>query len=89
MNFKEAYKKAVEEGGTDELRKIACEDPYFAYLYARYIDKCSRDDTRKGACKNSERAYLYAKNIDKKYYKDTFEAVKCTVFEEKYKEELF
>jgi len=69
-----AYIYAEKYGSLEETREIVCEDPEFAYEYAKNIDKCPREDTRKAACKNFKYAYLYARDIDKKPRDDTRDA---------------
>ena len=85
MTPKEAYEFAEKYDSSDEIRKIACQDPYYAYVYARNIDKESRDDTREAACKDLKYACLYAKNVDKGFHQETWNAIKNTKYEKEYK----
>jgi len=48
-----AYFYALMNGPCDVSRQIACEEPQYAYLYARFVDKHPREDTRTAACKDS------------------------------------
>jgi hypothetical protein len=49
---------------SDEMRAIACMDPGYAYLYARYIQRAPCDATRAAACMDPGCAYLYAHHVD-------------------------
>ncbi len=60
MNPKKAYEYAKINGPEKNTRNIACQDPFFAYLYAKNVDKKPRKDTRNAACKNLKYAYYYA-----------------------------
>ncbi len=80
----EAYKYAVDYYPSEEIKKIACEDPGYAYLYAMDVDQGSGDYTRKAACRNSYCAYYYALYIDKGFHEDTLAAVRNTEWEEEY-----
>ncbi len=71
MNLEEAYKYAIKNGPEEKTRKIACQNPHFAYLYALYIDKQSREDTRIAACETPGYAYCYAYDIDTQPKEDT------------------
>jgi hypothetical protein len=48
------------------IRTAACNDPLFAYMYAREVDKKPTDETRTAACQDSRYTYCYARDIDKK-----------------------
>ena len=85
MNPEEAYIHAKENGPSEETRKIACEDPGYAYLYARNVDQCPSDDTREAVCRHPKMAYWYAQDIDKGFHEDTWIAIENTEWEEEYK----
>lgn len=71
----EAYIFARKNGPSDETRKISCESPEWAYLYAKYVDKCFRNDTRSVTLKNPKLSYLYALWVDESPREDTRKAV--------------
>jgi len=71
MTPKEAYDYALKNGGSDKLRNICCQDPFWACWYAEDIDKVPREDTRTVACKDHWHAYMYAQKIDKGYHRET------------------
>ncbi|WP_322507782.1 hypothetical protein [Anaerolinea sp.] len=54
MNPREAFEKALVEGPSDFTREIACQDPRWAYKYARDVDQAPRDDTRAAAWNNNK-----------------------------------
>ena len=58
MTPQEAYEHAKFYGSSDKIKKIACQDPQYAFLYAKNIDKCPREDTREAVCENSKYAYF-------------------------------
>ena len=45
MTPEEAYNYALKYGPSDETRRIACEDPKYAYYYATEVDKELKDET--------------------------------------------
>jgi hypothetical protein len=49
---------------SDQMRDLACMDPGYAYLYARYIQRAPCDHTRDAACMVPGYAYLYAHHVD-------------------------
>jgi hypothetical protein len=71
MTPREAYNEALTEGPSDGTRETACQDPYYAYDYARYVDRVPRDDTRAAACRDPEYAYWYARDVDQGPRDDT------------------
>jgi len=73
MASKEAYRYALKNGGSDKLREICCQKPWYAYYYALKLDKKPREDTRKAACNYLTWAYYYyyASDIDKGYHEET------------------
>lgn len=76
MTPEKAFWHAIKHGPSEKTRTIACENPYFAYQYAKEVDKCPHEDTRKGAYKSIYYAFEYAKNIDKCFRKDAWEIIK-------------
>ena len=44
-----AFLYAKENGPDDETRKVACQEPIYALLYAREVDGCVREDTFEAA----------------------------------------
>ena len=85
MSPKEAYEYAKKYGPSNETREIACEDPEFAYEYAKNVDKCPKEDTRKAACVDPESAYFYARSIDKCFHQKTWNAIRKTEYAEEYR----
>ena len=83
-DFAYLYALEVDKCSRNDTRKASCKDSFFAYNYTKKIEG-PHEDTRKAACKESETAYLYAEDVDKGFHEDTWEAVKNTEFEEKYK----
>lgn len=45
MTPQEAYEHAKFYGSSDKIKKIACQDPQYAFLYAKNIDKGPSDQT--------------------------------------------
>ncbi len=86
MSPEEAYKYALENGPDKKTREIACQDPYYAYLYASDIDKYPRKETRQAACRDPYCAYKYALEVDKGDHEDTYKAVIGTKYEAEYVE---
>jgi hypothetical protein len=58
----------------DEMREVACRDPYTAYHYAVNVDKCPSDETRTAACKSPEAAFYYARDVDQGPHDETRES---------------
>ena len=85
MTPDEAYYYALDNGPSEETRKIACKNSEYAYKYAKFVDKEPKEDTRNAACKNPEWAFIYAYYIDKCFREDTWDAAQNTEYEEKYK----
>ena len=58
------------------LQAKACEDPYWAFLFAKYIPGADIKYCQEHACRNPELAYYFARDIpsaNKKYcFKRTF-----------------
>ena len=71
MTPTDAYYKALKEGPSDLTRNIACQEPYWAYLYALDVDKKPSKQTRDAACQGPEYAYCYAIDVDKQPSKQT------------------
>jgi hypothetical protein len=59
--------------------------PWYGYRYALIVDQCPRDDTREAACKSPEWAYLYITEVDKEVRNITWEAIKNTEYEKRYR----
>jgi len=59
-----AYTSGIKYGPADKLRRVVCQDPEWAYLYARDVDKGSHPITREAVCKDPLYAYMYAKWVD-------------------------
>lgn len=75
-----AYTFAVERGfACDVSRRVASQNPHWAYNYARDVDKGPHEVTRKGASMRGSVALDYARWIDKAVHPETFEAVKDDV----------
>ena len=63
MTPKEAYEYARKHGPSNKTRIIACENPKYAYLYAKNVDKNFHEDTWK-ATKNTEFEEKYNKFLN-------------------------
>lgn len=59
-----AYRRAKEDGQSDETRAVASQNPLYAYLYATGVDHGPHDVTRQGACLQAHYAFHYAFNVD-------------------------
>jgi len=59
----EAYNKARESGYIRELEEVACKDPYYAYLFARFIPEANIEYCQEHACKSPVYAYWFAHNV--------------------------
>lgn len=66
-----AMREAQSVGGTDELRRRVCADPYLAYEYALDVDEGPHHDTRTAASQLPDYAVHYAIYIDKGPHPDT------------------
>jgi hypothetical protein len=57
------------------IRTAACQDPYYAYCYAKEVDQKPTAETRTSACNDPIWAYWYAFEVDKKPTDETRTAV--------------
>jgi len=71
MSSEKAYNYAEKNGGSDDLRNLCCQDPYYALLYALWVDRYPREETRKAACEYPFYAYSYALELDECSRDDT------------------
>jgi len=66
---------AMQSGGSNYLRTVACGDPEMAFLYAYIVDGGPHEETRKAACNKPETAFLYADLIDQRHHDSTWGAM--------------
>lgn len=64
LTARSAVECAEREGGSDELRAKACQDPKEAYYYAAFVEGCAHDETREAASRDPEFALLYGQFVD-------------------------
>jgi len=70
-----AVTTALQDGGSDYLRSLACGDPDMAVLYAYLIDSGPHTETRVAACDKPKTALVYADLVDGGYHPLTHLAI--------------
>lgn len=79
------YALSVDKAPHDLTRESASATRDCALWYAEDVDKGPHDVTRRGACQGRLGAYDYARRIDRGYHPETWEVIRGTQIELRYR----